>query len=244
MRAVIVDDEKHCSATLKYEIERNVDEVEIVGVFNDPEEALKRIPEIEPDLLFLDIEMPKLNGFELLQKLEAPSFGLIFTTAYDDFAMRAFKHSAIDYLLKPVSGEDIQQAVEKYKKAGYGVSDAQLDILFERLEGKGFDKIALPSSEGLDFVNPVDIMHCESQSNYTLVFFKSRPRILVSRTLKEVEEMLEGHGFFRVHHSHLINLNHVSRYVKGSGGYVVMEDEKQVPVSRSRKESLMGLFNR
>jgi len=170
-------------------------------------------------------------------------FGVIFTTAYDEFALRAFKHSAVDYLLKPVSSDDLKQAVEKYKEAGMGsVSEMQLQILFNRLEGKVFSKIALPSSEGLDFVGPESIMHCESQSNYTKVFFKERKRILVSRTLKEIEEMLDGNGFFRVHHSHIVNLNYISKYVKGSGGYLVMDDGTQIPVSRSRKDSLMVLF--
>ncbi len=243
MKAVIVDDEKHCSATLKYEIERNIPELEVVEIFQNPEEALQAIPTMEIDLLFLDIEMPHLNGFELLQKLGKVNFGVIFTTAYDEFALRAFRHSAVDYLLKPVSSDDVKQAVDKYKAAGQGsVSEMQLQILFNRLEGKGFTKIALPSSEGLDFVNPESIMHCESQSNYTKVFFKDRKRILVSRTLKEIEEMLDGNGFFRVHHSHIVNLNYISKYVKGSGGYLVMDDETQIPVSRSRKESLMLLF--
>ncbi|MFT4779864.1 MAG: two-component system LytT family response regulator [Flavobacteriales bacterium] len=243
MKAVIVDDEKHCSATLKYEIERSIPELEVVEIFQNPLEALKALPTMELDLLFLDIEMPHLNGFELLQKLGKIEFGVIFTTAYDEFALRAFKHSAVDYLLKPVSSEDVKQAVDKYKEAGMGsVSEMQLQILFNRLEGKGFTKIALPSSEGLDFVSPESIMHCESQSNYTKVFFKERKRILVSRTLKEIEEMLDGNGFFRVHHSHIVNLNYISKYVKGSGGYLVMDDGTQIPVSRSRKESLMVLF--
>ncbi len=243
MKAVIVDDEKHCSATLKYEIERNIPELEVAAVFQNPLEALEAIPTMELDLLFLDIEMPHLNGFELLQKLGKIEFGVIFTTAYDEFALRAFKHSAVDYLLKPVSSDDLKQAVEKYKEAGMGsVSEMQLQILFNRLEGKVFSKIALPSSEGLDFVGPESIMHCESQSNYTKVFFKERKRILVSRTLKEIEEMLDGNGFFRVHHSHIVNLNYISKYVKGSGGYLVMDDGTQIPVSRSRKESLMVLF--
>lgn len=243
MRTVIIDDEKHCSATLRYEIERHLPELQVVGVFNDPVAGRDALAELNPDLLFLDIEMPKLNGFELLKSLQGPRFGIVFTTAYDEFALRAFQYSAIDYLLKPISSEDVQRAVEKYKQQQGGISKAQLDILFDRLDGKGFDKIALPSAEGLDFVTPDEIMHCESQSNYTMVYFKKRKKILVSRTLKEIEELLDGQGFFRVHHSHIINLNCIAKYVKGSGGYLVLEDGKQVPVSRSRKDSLMQLFS-
>lgn len=241
MKAIIIDDERHCSATLKYEIERHVPEVEIIGIFDQPEEGLKAIESMKPDLVFLDIEMPRMNGFELLQALPGIDFSLIFTTAYDEFALKAFQFSAIDYLLKPVSGEDIKKAVSKVKSQD-GVSKAQLDILFGRLDGKGFSKIALPSAEGLEFVKPESILHCESESNYTRVYFADKRRMLVSRTLKDIEEMLEGQGFFRVHHSHVINLNNIAKYVKGSGGYVVMDDGTQIPVSRSRKDSLMQLF--
>ncbi|MBI1267171.1 MAG: response regulator [Cryomorphaceae bacterium] len=241
MKAIIIDDERHCAATLKYEIERHVPEVEIIGVFDQPEEGLKAIESQKPDLVFLDIEMPRMNGFELLQSLPKIDFSLIFTTAYDEFALKAFQFSAIDYLLKPVSGDDIQKAVLKVKSQ-HGVSKAQLDILFSRLDGKGFSKIALPSSEGLEFVKADSILHCESESNYTRVYFADKRRMLVSRTLKDIEEMLEGQGFFRVHHSHVINLNNIAKYVKGSGGYVVMDDGTQIPVSRSRKDSLMQLF--
>lgn len=244
MRTVIIDDEKHCSATLQYEIERHLPALEVVGVYNDPVSGRDALVELKPDLLFLDIEMPKLNGFELLKSLKNPDFGVVFTTAYDEFALKAFQYSAIDYLLKPISSEDVQHAVDKYRQQAGGITEAQLDILFNRLDGKSFNKIALPSSEGLDFVSPEEITHCESHSNYTMVYFRARKKILVSRTLKEIEEMLDGRGFFRVHHSHIINLNFIKQYVKGSGGYLVLEDDTQVPVSRSRKDSLMQLFTR
>lgn len=239
MKAIIIDDEKHCAATLKYEIERHVPEVQVVATFSNPEEGREAILTLRPELVFLDIEMPRMNGFELLQSLDHIDFKLIFTTAYDEFALRAFRYSAIDYLLKPVSGTDVKNAVAKISA---NVSGLQLDALFSRLEGKSFSKIALPCSEGLEFVRPETIMHCASESNYTWVHFADRKKTLVSRTLKDVEEMLEGHGFFRVHHSHIINLNHIAKYVKGSGGYVIMEDGSQIPVSRSRKDSLMELF--
>lgn len=243
MRVAIVDDEKHCSATLRFEIERNLPEMEVVAEFNDPMVALKEIPKLNLQLLFLDIEMPRLNGFELLQALPETPFGLVFTTAYDEFALKAFQFSAIDYLLKPISGEDLLRALKRFKEQGlHKITDAQLEMLFHRLDGKQLSKIALPSSEGLDFVEPSEIIRCESQSNYTMVYFKNKRKCLVSRTLKEIEELLMGHGFFRVHHSHLVNLNGVQRYVKGSGGYLVMDDEVEVPVSRSRKEGLLSIF--
>lgn len=241
----IIDDEQHCVATLNYEIERQCPQLKVVGTFTDPTKALELLKTDAPDLVFLDIEMPKLNGFELLKQLGDPSFAVIFTTAYDKFAVEAFKFSALDYLLKPVSSDELKQAVAKFE-AGKDQNQLpdQLEILFRRMDGKGFNKIALPSSSGLEFVPPEEITHCDSQSNYTMVHFTKRKRILISRTLKEVEEMLEGQGFFRAHHSHLVNLNHVRQYVKGSGGYLVMQDDTHIPVSRSRKEELLGLFAR
>ena len=245
MRALIVDDEKHCSATLRYELEKLDSEIEVVGEFNDPIEALMHFEKLAVDLIFLDIEMPRLNGFELLKQLPVGNWGVVFTTAYDEFALKAFQYSAIDYLLKPVSAADLERALERYhQRKGKDDKGAQLELLFSRLEGKGINRIALPSAEGLDFVVPTEIVRCESQSNYTMVHFASKRKVLVSRTLKEIEEMLNGHGFFRVHHSHLINLNNMVRYVKGSGGYLVMDDGVEVPVSRSRKEGLLALFSR
>lgn len=245
MRIVIIDDEKHCSATLRFELERLSADVQVVGEFNDALEALKALPKLNADLIFLDIEMPRMNGFELLQALPEVNFGVVFTTAYDEFALKAFQFSAIDYLLKPICGEHLQHAIDRYNELGRkGVSDEQLELLFGRLDGKAINKIALPSGEGLDFVLPSEILRCESQSNYTTVYFINKRKALVSRTLKEIEEVLSGHGFFRVHHSHLVNLNCISRYVKGSGGYLVMDDQTEVPVSRSRKDDLLGLFAR
>jgi two-component system LytT family response regulator len=245
MKAVIIDDEAHSSSTLRFELERLQDAPEVVAEFNDPEEALRLVPKLAPDLIFLDIEMPHLNGFELLRKLPEGPWGVVFTTAYDQFALKAFECSAIDYLLKPVSSDDLTRAIQRFRdRADKGVSAQQLELLFGRLDGKAIQKIALPSAEGLDFVVPTEIVRCESQSNYTNVYFTTRRKVLVSRTLKEIEEMLQGHGFYRVHHSHLVNLNSISRYVKGSGGYLVMEDKAEVPVSRSRKDGLLALFMR
>lgn len=245
MKAIIIDDEVHCSATLRYELEKMRDKVEIIGEYNDPKKALLEFDTSAVELIFLDIEMPRMNGFELLKQLPPGNWSVVFTTAYDEFALKAFQYSAIDYLLKPVSGEELERAIERFnQRQGKGIRNEQLELLFSRIEGKNINRIALPSAEGLDFVVPTEIVRCESQSNYTMVYFANKRKVLVSRTLKEIEEMLSGHGFFRVHHSHLINLNNMVRYVKGSGGYLVMDDGVEVPVSRSRKESLLALFTR
>lgn len=242
IKAIIIDDEQHCRATLEYELQRHCPQVEIQASLSNATAALEALGKLNPDLVFLDIEMPHMNGFEFLKQAKG-SFGVIFTTAYDQFALRAFQNSAIDYLLKPISADDLLKALDKYEQQNRSsISADQLDILFGKLEGKSFNKIALPTQEGLEFVHPQDICHCESSSNYTYIFFRNRPKMVISKTLKEIEEMLEGKGFFRVHHSHLINLNDVHKYVKGNGGYVVMDNNTQVPVSRSRKDALMDLF--
>lgn len=242
IKAIIIDDEHHCRATLEYEIKRHCPQVSVIAAFSSAIDALEQVPRIQPELIFLDIEMPHMNGFEFLKQAKG-NFGVIFTTAYDQFALRAFQNSAIDYLLKPISADDLLKAIEKYEQQNRSSLTAdQLEILFGKLEGKSFSKVALPTQEGLEFVHPQDICHCESSSNYTYIYFRNRQKMVISKTLKEVEEMLDGKGFFRVHHSHLINLNDVKKYVKGNGGYVVMDNEVQVPVSRSRKDALMDLF--
>lgn len=245
LRAIIVDDEKHASETLKWELERGCPEVEVVAVFNQSVKAAEEIPSISFELLFLDVEMPKMNGFDLLRSIENRAFGVIFTTAYDQFALKAIKHSAVDYILKPVDKDELRAAVDKYLDGQKReLSTQQLELLFEKVNGKNkdFGKIALPSSSGLVFVEPADVVHCESESNYTTVIFKDGRKHVISKTLKEIESILDGHGFMRVHHSHIVNLRHVTEYVKSDGGYLVLEDGSHISVSRSRKDDLMSLF--
>jgi two-component system LytT family response regulator len=162
------------------------------------------------------------------------------------FAVKAIKFSALDYLLKPIDKDELIQAVEKVKeKRSQSISPEQLNVLFQNLynQKQTAQKIALPTMNGLEFVIADDIIHCQSEGNYTHIFLKNDLKFLISRTLKETEELLSGHNFFRVHHSHSINLNHIKKYVKGDGGYVVMSDNSSINVSRSRKEELLRLFN-
>lgn len=189
--------------------------------------------------------MPEMNGFELLQQLANVNFDVIFTTAYDEFAVKAFKASAIDYLLKPIDKEDLILAVSKVKDTrNVFIQPEQMDILYKAINNKHTlkERIAVPTQEGLHFVKIKEIMYCISDSNYTNIHLYNKKKILVSRTLKEIEEMLIDNGFLRIHNSHLINLQKIEKYVRGDGGYVIMDDQTTLSVSRSRKEVLLTIF--
>jgi len=246
IRAVIIDDEKHSVETLRWKLEKICPEVEVVASFMDPTEGLDYLRSTPPDLLFLDISMPRLTGFDLLEEMGKVPFHVVFITAYDDFGIQAIKFSALDYLLKPVQEQELQSAIQKFKERNIRVVPSrQLEALFSNIhqEEKGLPgKIALASRERIEFVAPADIVLCSSDSNYTMVFMVNKSKRLISRTLKEFEEMLTPHKFFRVHHSHLINLQHVKEYVRSDGGYLVMSNSAKVPVSRSRKEELLAMF--
>lgn len=205
------------------------------------EEAIKKINELKPQLLFLDVEMPHMNGFQMLEQIPKINFEVIFTTSYDQYAITAFKFSALDYLLKPVDREELQRAVQKVIKKITPPVSQQLEILLQKINQPtaAVQRIALPTMQGLEFV-PVDsIIRCSSNNNYTEFFLADKKKLLVSRTLKEVEDMLADHSFLRVHNSYIVNLNAITRYVKGEGGYVVMTDGTNVDVSRSRKDFLL-----
>ena len=241
IKAVIVDDEPFCCSSLVILLERYCPEVKVAGIYHSGDDALEAIPEQQPQIVFLDIEMPGMNGFELLEKLPEIRSEIIFTTSYDQYAIKAIRFSALDYLLKPIDKEDLQRAVQKVIQRLRYPLPQQLEILLQRvnLPVSLSQKIALPSMEGLQMVDVNSIISCASDSNYTVFFLKNKQKITVSRTLKETEEMLEEYSFLRVHHSHLINLNEVNKYVKGEGGYLLMSDGSAVDVSRSRKDVLL-----
>lgn len=245
INAIIIDDEKDSIEALAWELELFAEDLKILQTFEDPQEAFKALPALNPDLVFLDIEMPNMNGFDWLKKVGNITFDVIFTTAYDEFAVKAFKVSAVDYLLKPIDEKELGKAIEKVKaKQTQRITQQHLEQLFQNLktENPTFPALALPTMDGLEFVDVVDIIHCTSESNYTNIHLKSNETILVSKTLKEVEAMLNGHHFFRVHHSHLVHLIHVKKYVKGKGGYLVLKNGKSIPVARSKKEDLLDMF--
>lgn len=248
LQAIIIDDERHSCDALKMLLDKCCPQIQVAAICNSANEALIKIKELKPNLIFLDIEMPHMNGFQMLEQLSTVDFEIIFTTSYDQYAIKAFKYSALDYLLKPVDREELEKAVQKaclpdrqVSKKINPVISQQLEILLQKINqpSVAVQRIALPTMQGLEFV-PVDsIIHCSSSNNYTEFFLKDKKKLLVSRTLKEVEDMLADHAFLRVHNSHIVNLNAITRYVKGEGGYLIMADNSSVDVSRSRKELLM-----
>lgn len=242
IKAIIIDDEADCCDVLSILLGRYCPEVEIAGVYNSAEEALPVLLKNEVQLVFLDVEMPHMNGFELLEKLPQINFELIFTTSYNQYAIKAIRFSALDYLLKPVDREELQGAVKKALLRLNKPLTQQLEILLQKFNRSSaqVSRIALPTMEGLQLIPLDSIISCASSSNYTILSLKENQKLIVSRTLKEIEEMLEDHTFLRVHHSYLVNLNEVRKYIKGEGGILIMSDGSSVDVSRSKKEQLLN----
>jgi two-component system, LytTR family, response regulator len=245
MKAILVDDEAHCTESLDILLRTYCSEVEVIGKYNRPEVALEALNTASFDVLFLDIEMPVYNGFDLLNRVKNKDFDVVFTTAYDQFAVKAFRYSAFDYLLKPIDANELKDCILKLSdKMRQNDLDSQLVLLRSLLSGerRAPQKMALPTTQGLEYVELSKIVRCESDSNYTRIYQGDTNPTLICRTLKEVEELLEGTNFARIHHSHLINLDHLRKYVRSDGGYVVMSDGSEITVSRSRKDVLNNLL--
>jgi len=248
LNAVIIDDEKDSIDTLKWKLENYCSDVMVVASFDSPAEGVSYLKKNPPDLLFLDIEMPMLNGFDVLEEIgREVSFDVIFTTAYDNFGIQAVKFSALDYLLKPVQNKELKDAIEKHlKKAGHKIPAEQIDALLTNVKAERKGKrgrIALASKESIEFVDPQDIVVCEANSNYTNVYLVEGRKRVISKTLKDFEDMLTPFNFFRPHNSHLINLSRVREFIRGDGGYLVMENKMKIPVSKNKREELLDLLS-
>lgn len=243
IKAVLLDDELHCTKTLEILLGQHCPQVAIQAIFNHPLEAIEYLKKNTIDVLFLDIEMPFLNGFDLLSRLDPVNFKVIFTTAYDKFAIKAFKYSAFDYILKPIDEEELVEAVKLLEQRVMG--NEQLQMLMDMMasQSKKVDKVALPTSEGLEFIKIEDIIRCESDSNYTKIVLHQLHNIVVSKTLKEMTDLLSELDFIRVHNSHLINPKHITKYIKAGGGALILTDNVEIPISRQKKESIMQLIN-
>ena len=245
IRAVLIDDEKHCLETLSILLDRHCKEATVVEVCNSGKKGVEAINKHKPDLVFLDIEMPMMNGFELLEQFSEIPFAVIFTTSYDQYAIKAFKYSALDYLLKPIDPEELTAAVQKVLTKTSLPFAEQFDILLKQIrhKGTGFEKIAVPTIEGFELVRADQIIRCDADDNYTHLFLKDKRKIVACRMLKEMEELMQEFGHFvRVHNSHIVNMNEVAKYVKGDGGYLLMSDGSTVGISKSRRESLIKWF--
>jgi two-component system LytT family response regulator len=241
IKALVIDDEPYSCEALVELLTRYCPEVQVAKVCHSGAEALLAMKEHAPQLLFLDIEMPRMNGFELLEKAGDINFELVFTTSYDQYAIKAIRMSALDYLLKPIDRDELQKAVAKVKERLLRPKKQQIEMLLQKLTSPATPmlKIALPTIEGLQLVQIDSIICCTSDSNYTTFKLKGKEKIIVSKTLKEVEDLLDEYSFQRVHHSSLVNLNEISKYIRGEGGYLIMSDGSHVDVSRSRKEMLL-----
>ena len=239
--AIIVDDEPDCCESMAMLLERYCPEVKVLDICYSAETALQSIKEHAPEILFLDIEMPFMNGFELLEKLGKINFDLIFTTSYDQYAIKAIRFSALDYLLKPIDRAELQKAVQKAAQRNQHPLPQQLEMLLQKLKNPAISikKIAIPTMEGFQLLTAESIISCESEGNYTHLFLKDKRKITASRNLKEVEELLEDYAFIRIHHSYIVNINEVEKYIKGEGGYLMMSDGSNINVSKSRKELLL-----
>ncbi len=246
MTAIIVDDEKHCREVLAHLLKKYCSDVKLLASVATGTEALSLLQAGSPDLLFLDIEMPGMNAFELLEKLEHPTFEIIFTTAYDEYAIKAIKHSALDYLLKPIVKEELIATLKKAREQKDSKSTDRLAALLQLLAtGKTGKRFAVPTQEGLIMIDADDILYCESDSAYCRIFLNNAAKpVLISKTLKEVEEVLHDQQFCRVHNSYLVNIKFVKSYIRGEGGEVVMDNNIHVPVSRTRKQELLNWLQR
>ena len=239
--AIIVDDEAHCVSALMEDLKKYCPQIHITGTCNSAKEAMLTIKKQKPDLVFLDIEMPWMNGFEMLEIMEEINFDIIFVTAYDKFAAKAFRLSAIDYLLKPIDSNDLKEAIEKYfNKKEHKHKNIKIENLLHNIkQPEHQQKIALPNRDGYEFVALAQILYIEARGSYTNIVLTNNNKILVSKTLGDIEELLPEEIFLRIHHSTLINQNHVTHFIRTDGSYVIMTNGEKLIVSRARKDEVL-----
>lgn len=241
IRSIIIDDEPQNAEMLKNDLATHCSSVQVVAICNSAKEGILAIKKEKPDLIFLDIEMPWMNGFEMLEVLDEINFNLIFTTAHDQFAAKAFRISAVDYLLKPIDAHDLKVAVGKAaKKMDQAMGNANIENLLRNIKQPSAEqKIALPNKDGYEFVEVSHIIYCHAEGAYTKVFLDNKKHILVSKTLGDIEELLPKDLFQRVHHSTVVNLQFVTHFIRTDGGYVKLQTGEQLTVSKSKKEAVM-----
>lgn len=240
LRTLIIEDEAQAISALKAEIWTHCPEIIIVGSAGSVSEGCEKIKLLQPQLIFLDIQLSDGLGFEILHSFKEHHFKIIFTTAYSQYAIKAFKFSALDYLLKPIDSQDLKEAVQKATTTTKTEEMLKMEnFLYNKSEGQLRKKVAFHTSEGISIFEIATIIKCTSESNYTGVYFDNGKKVLFSKTLKEFEELLSNSGFERIHHSHLINLDHLTQFVNKDGGYVVLSDRSTLPVSQRKKAGLL-----
>lgn len=241
IRAIAIDDEADSLSILSILLKKYCSNVQLVAQTTSPTEGILLIQKHQPDLVFLDISMPTMNGFELLQSLDYKYFEVIFTTAHDEYAIQAFKIGAVHYLLKPIDRMELLGAVNRVAQKLQQDQTGDINQLLQKIVSLRKPKIAIPTTRGIEMVNVDEIIYCEANSNYTVVYFHTTKKV-VTKTLKEVEQQVQSYNFLRVHHSFLINLDHLKNYIKVEG-FVEMSNGSKVSVSRSRKNDLMQFLN-
>lgn len=259
MRALIIDDEPDNVRLLTLQLARHCPQVEVVGQFTDSSDGLKAIQTLRPGLVFLDIEMPIMNGFQLLEKVGEITFHIVFVTAYDQYAVRAFRFSALDYLLKPIDTVDLIATIKRAENTAR-INPQQLELMRQYYPGgptlggptlggslvaKGsssFGRIALPHASGMVFIDTKQIIYCEADSNYTRFYLESGEQYIIAKTLGDVQEVLETRDFVRVHRQFIVNLEHIQKLVKGEGTYLLLTNGVSIPVARQQKDRLMERF--
>ena len=247
--AILIDDDANLRAGMRQLLSIYAPEINVLGEAESVQTGVEAINLFQPQVIFLDIQLSDGTGFDLLEKLAEMngkiSSQVVFITAHEQYAIKAFRFSALDFLLKPVDPEELQKVIYKIKNV-LAKSDnyAHIDLLLENIRRKvdNFKRIALSTSDGIHLFEISDIIRCESEDNYTKFYIKNNKPILISKTLKEYEELLTEHGFERIHQSHLINLNYLKSYIKKDGGYVVMADNSHLPISQRKKERLQELI--
>lgn len=247
IRSIIIDDEAFGRQSIQDAVQKFCSDVAVVALCEDAERGIEAIKAFKPDLVFLDIQMPGMSGFDLLQRLAPVTFHVIFVTSYDQYAVRAFKFSAIDYLLKPLNPDELIQAVHKVKTKSDATSIThRFESLLNNIAFKTgkIEKVAIPTQNGIDFFNTDDIIYCQAEGSYTTLYMVNHRKELVARTLKDFENLLGSSGFLRVHNSSLISLRHVQKYIKGEGGYVILSEGHHADISRRKKDEFLSILHK
>ena len=240
LRTIIIDDEPDSVKLLQLQLAQSCPQVEVITAYNSSVKATNEIESLQPDLLFLDIEMPVINGFELLNKLSHLSFSVIFITAYNQYALKAFRFNALDYLVKPIDTNDLLEAVAKAEKKIKPTS-TQLSLLQRQMRGELATKIAIAGQNGVSFIELNEIVFAEASNNYSKLILADKRVFILSKTLKDVQEVLEESHFLRVHRQYIINLNHVKQFNRNES-ILIMDNGEHLPIARNQKERLVEKY--